>query len=122
MSSIEILQHRKALWRKPALYHDGKMLHEEDENREEKNNQDDLVKNFKPHRGEIWYELFYDLIYVAAAGEIGKLAEHDTTPWSLIKCGIIFAVLRDVSFSTLLLLTLLLSPRPPLLLGRPGIN
>jgi low temperature requirement protein LtrA len=62
------------------------------------------MKNFKPHRGEIWYELFYDLIYVAAAGEIGKLAEHDTTPWSLIKCGIIFAVLRDVRVDSFLLI------------------
>jgi hypothetical protein len=90
---VEIFQHKKAFWRKPNLYHDGKI---EFHPNEPSHINDDLVSHFKPHRGEIWYELFYDLIYVAAAGEIGKLAEHDATSWSLIKCGVIFAVVRDV--------------------------
>lgn len=84
---LEFSQNKKAFWRKPVLHHDIPI-----------DNLNDITSNFKPHRGEIWYELFYDLIYVAAAGEIGKLAEHDTSPWSLIKCGVIFAVMRDVSY------------------------
>jgi hypothetical protein len=52
----EIIHHKKTLWRQPTLHRDVSLQ------------SIDLLSHYKPHRGEIWYELFYDLIFVAAVG------------------------------------------------------
>jgi low temperature requirement protein LtrA len=51
----------------------------------------------KGNRHEIWYELFYDLIFVAACGQIGDIIKYNVSFVELLKCAVLFAVLRAVS-------------------------
>lgn len=46
------------------------------------------------HRGESWYELFYDLIFVAASLQIGVLLKYDIDITNVFECGLLFLVLR----------------------------
>ena len=55
----------------------------------------DMDTRYNSHRGETWYELFYDLVFVAGAIQIGNFMKYDISIWGLFKSGIIFAVLRS---------------------------
>lgn len=55
----------------------------------------DMDTRFNSHRNETWYELFYDLVFVAGAIQIGNFMKYDISIWGLFKSGIIFAVLRS---------------------------
>ena len=55
----------------------------------------DMGTRFNSHRNETWYELFYDLVFVAGAIQIGNFMKYDISIWGLFKSGIIFAVLRS---------------------------
>jgi hypothetical protein len=47
------------------------------------------------HRSETWYELFYDLVFVAAALQLGKVIKYDHRPLGLIKASLLFLMLRS---------------------------
>lgn len=47
------------------------------------------------HRPETWYELFYDLVFVAAALQLGRVIKYDHRPVGLIKSSILFLMLRS---------------------------
>lgn len=46
------------------------------------------------HRSENWYELFYDLIFVAAAIQIGAIIKEDITFDNLVQSSLLFLMLR----------------------------
>jgi hypothetical protein len=50
--------------------------------------------NVETNRGETWYELFYDLIFVAAALQIGHIVQSEISPEGLFKSGLLFTVMR----------------------------
>lgn len=45
--------------------------------------------------GETWYELFYDLVFVAAALQLGMVIKYDHRLLGLIKSAILFLMLRS---------------------------
>jgi low temperature requirement protein LtrA len=47
------------------------------------------------HRSETWYELFYDLVFVAAALQLGKVIKYDHRPLGLVKASLLFLMLRS---------------------------
>jgi low temperature requirement protein LtrA len=54
----------------------------------------DFKTQYTSHRGETWYELFYDLVFVASALQIGYIVKYDISFNGIIKSGIIFTVMR----------------------------
>lgn len=73
----------KALWRKPLLHRDISV------------DSGDLESKVNPHRSESWYELFYDLVFVAAAIQIGNIIKYDISVAGLAKSGLLFGVMRS---------------------------
>ncbi|CAM9214635.1 unnamed protein product, partial [Ectocarpus fasciculatus] len=55
----------------------------------------DIKNRESSHRPEIWYELFYDLVFVAACTQLSHLLEHDTSWRGVTEAGILFVVLRS---------------------------
>jgi len=49
---------------------------------------------FESHRKETWYELFYDLIFVAIAIQLSHIVQYDISVMALFKAGVIFSVMR----------------------------
>eukprot|EP01041_Mallomonas_annulata_P003112 gene3112-6115_t len=47
------------------------------------------------HRGETWYELFYDLVFVASALQLGLIIKYDHRPLGIAKAAILFYMLRS---------------------------
>lgn len=54
----------------------------------------DFKTQYNSHRGETWYELFYDLVFVASALQIGYIVKYNISFMGLLKSGIIFTVMR----------------------------
>mmetsp|Transcript_19691 Transcript_19691/g.28321 ORF Transcript_19691/g.28321 Transcript_19691/m.28321 type:complete len:516 (-) Transcript_19691:113-1660(-) len=54
----------------------------------------EVRSRYDTHREETWYELFYDLVFVAAAIQIGHIAQSDISVIGLFKSGLMFAVMR----------------------------
>eukprot|EP00607_Mallomonas_marina_P005845 CAMPEP_0182438084 /NCGR_PEP_ID=MMETSP1167-20130531/85489_1 /TAXON_ID=2988 /ORGANISM="Mallomonas Sp, Strain CCMP3275" /LENGTH=298 /DNA_ID=CAMNT_0024631259 /DNA_START=244 /DNA_END=1137 /DNA_ORIENTATION=- len=53
-------------------------------------------ENNEPHhRSETWYELFYDLVFVASSLQLGLIIKYDHRPLGLIKAAILFYMLRS---------------------------
>ena len=46
------------------------------------------------HPSETWYELFYDLVFVASALQLGLIIKYDHRILGLLKAGILFCMLR----------------------------
>ena len=47
------------------------------------------------HRSETWYELFYDLVFVASALQLGLIIKYDHRPLGMAKAAILFYMLRS---------------------------
>lgn len=47
------------------------------------------------HRAETWYELFYDLVFVAAALQLGMIIKYDHRIVGIVKAAILFLMLRS---------------------------
>eukprot|EP00602_Paraphysomonas_sp_CaronLab_P002486 CAMPEP_0185037148 /NCGR_PEP_ID=MMETSP1103-20130426/31126_1 /TAXON_ID=36769 /ORGANISM="Paraphysomonas bandaiensis, Strain Caron Lab Isolate" /LENGTH=620 /DNA_ID=CAMNT_0027574981 /DNA_START=89 /DNA_END=1948 /DNA_ORIENTATION=- len=47
------------------------------------------------HRHETWYELFYDLVFVASALQLGMVIKYDHRLLGLVKAAILFLMLRS---------------------------
>ena len=47
------------------------------------------------HRAETWYELFYDLVFVAAALQLGMIIKYDHRMVGIVKAAILFLMLRS---------------------------
>lgn len=47
------------------------------------------------HRAETWYELFYDLVFVAAALQLGMIIKYDHRLVGIVKAAILFLMLRS---------------------------
>ncbi|CAE7408995.1 unnamed protein product [Symbiodinium microadriaticum] len=54
----------------------------------------EFCMQYNSHRGETWYELFYDLVFVASALQIGYIVKYDISFLGLVKSGIIFTMMR----------------------------
>lgn len=54
----------------------------------------DFATHYESHRSETWYELFYDLVFVAAAIQIGHIVQYNISFEALFKAGLLFAVMR----------------------------
>ena len=54
----------------------------------------EVHSKYEVHREETFYELFYDLIFVAAAIQIGHVIQSDITTISLLESGLLFFVTR----------------------------
>jgi low temperature requirement protein LtrA len=54
----------------------------------------DFKSYFNSHRSETWYELFYDLVFVAASIQIGTIIKYNISAMGLLKAGILFTVFR----------------------------
>lgn len=99
-----VLPKSKNVWRKqPELFHDISFSwrYETDDT----NQKDELIANnnstkdhthHKSHRVEGWHELFYDLIFVAASLQIGKILREsgELTIFNIFQTGLLFFVLR----------------------------
>lgn len=79
---------RKHVWRPPKLLHDISVPQTIELNR------DEVQHRLKIHREETWYELFYDLVFVAAALQIGHIVQSDISAEGLFRSGVLFAVMR----------------------------
>jgi low temperature requirement protein LtrA len=53
-----------------------------------------LKTKYNTSRGDTWYELFYDLIFVSAAVQIGHMVQADITFEGMVYAGLLFAVMR----------------------------
>lgn len=73
----------KEIWRQPKLHRDTAVPSA------------DIATKYNSHRTETWYELFYDLVFVAGAIQIGNFMKYDISIWGLFKSGLVFAVLRS---------------------------
>ena len=60
-----------------------------------KSDSDSCAPAYHEHRSETWYELFYDLVFVAAAIQLGKVIKYDHRPLGLIKASLLFLMLRS---------------------------
>jgi low temperature requirement protein LtrA len=58
------------------------------------NDADDL-KEESDDRQETWYELFYDLVFVAAALQLGLIIKYDHRLMGVVKAGVLFLILRS---------------------------
>ena len=47
------------------------------------------------HRHETWYELFYDLVFVAAALQLGMVIKYDHRLLGMVKAAVLFLMLRS---------------------------
>lgn len=54
----------------------------------------EVETRYQSHRSETWYELFYDLIFVASALQIGHIAQADISFEGIMKSGLLFAIMR----------------------------
>ena len=75
---------KKHIWRAPKLLHDATVPEPSIQ----------FQHRLKVHREETWYELFYDLVFVAAALQIGHIVQSDISAEGLFKSGVLFAVMR----------------------------
>lgn len=82
------LHTKKHVWRPP------KLLHDVSAPPNLSNAPHEVQYQRKPHREETWYELFYDLVFVAAALQIGHIVQSDISVDGLFRSGILFAVMR----------------------------
>lgn len=55
----------------------------------------DDVKEESDDRQETWYELFYDLVFVAAALQLGLIIKYDHRLVGVAKAGVLFLILRS---------------------------
>lgn len=84
----------KKIWRPPALHRDTKLGPHEILLRRP-HEESHLGTHENRHRSEIWYELFFDLIFVAACTQLSHLIERDTSWEGLFQSGLLFIVLRS---------------------------
>lgn len=82
----------KKIWRRPSLHRD---THPAPAEAQIRKDDSELETTHSTHRSEIWYELFYDLIYVASATQLSKLVEHDLSLFGLFQSTLLFVVLRS---------------------------
>lgn len=84
---------KKHLWRPPKLHRDASVppplpsLQQSSLGFE-------VETRYQAHRSETWYELFYDLVFVAAALQIGHIAQANITFEGIFKSGLLFAIMR----------------------------
>lgn len=83
----------KKIWKRPVLHRDTKMAPHEVLLKYHDN--EHLESHHNDNRSEIWYELFYDLIFVAACTQLSHLIEHNTSWEGLFQSGLLFIVLRS---------------------------
>jgi low temperature requirement protein LtrA len=89
--SMVDLHLKKRFWRYPKLHWDSALpMHQEDPSKPHP----EAHSRLENHRGEGWYELFYDLIFVAAALQIGHIVQSEITPRGLFKSGLLFTLMR----------------------------
>ena len=81
---------KKRWWRQPKLHWDSTLPVA----KHETNYLSDIHSHLESHRGETWYELFHDLIFVAAALQIGHIVQSEISFDGLFKSGVLFAVMR----------------------------
>jgi low temperature requirement protein LtrA len=92
-STFNSLTFKKQIWRPPTLHRDITSpfispAHPEMPGKIE------VESKYEKHREENFYELFYDLIFVAAAIQIGHVIQSDITFKGLTKTGLLFFVTR----------------------------
>lgn len=83
----------KTFW-EPPKYHDDISLNSESQLLSIKSGIEQREEIPKHHRAELWYELFYDLVYAAGAIEIGHILSYDINLFNLAYAGVLFLVLR----------------------------
>lgn len=81
----------KKIWKRPELHRDTEFTTQE----QQYPVTIDIKNRESSHRPEIWYELFYDLVFVAACTQLSHLLEHDTSWRGVTEAGILFVVLRS---------------------------
>lgn len=93
LSSIFALTTSKSLWKKPELHHEiSQSTIDIDLLRKTE------VENIKSRpslRPENWHELFFDLLYVAAAAQISTVFQDQITVLNLIQSTFLFLILRS---------------------------
>ncbi len=80
----------KKIWQAPALHRDTLPSRSELAFHSTK----DVEYRHAVHRTEAWYELFYDLIFVATAIQIGEITHYDISLHGIFQSGLLFAVMR----------------------------
>lgn len=91
-STLYNVRIKKQIWQPPALHRDiSSPFHQ---THTSPTNQVDVESKFEAHREETFYELFYDLIFVAAAIQIGHVVQSDITVDGLLKTSLLFFVTR----------------------------
>lgn len=55
----------------------------------------DNLNHDNDDRHETWYELFYDLVFVAGALQLGLIIKYDHRLIGVFKAGVLFLILRS---------------------------
>lgn len=80
----------RELWTQPSLIRDRESSSDYGDDR-----RSSLHHRVSVHRTEAWDELFYDLIFVAAAFQLGSIAKYDLGILGLAKSVVLFTVMKS---------------------------
>lgn len=83
----------KSLWKQPELHHE--ISRSGGSNILPQLLEETQPSKSKSHRSESWHELFYDLIFVAAAIQIGTILKAEISTKNIIQTSLLFLILRS---------------------------